>query len=209
VIPVGSTSGRRIDVRLISASNRSLEVDVASGRFRADLYYRLAGFPIRVPALRERREDIPALTDHLLRFAASSHDKQIVGIAPAARAILERFDWPGNVRQLKNELERAVALAHPGDMIGPEKLSETVLASSPDWKLRAAASLDAADAGGARRGRGVAPTAASLREARAKFETRYIGDVLEREGGNVSRAAEVLGISRVMLHKKLKSLGLR
>ena len=114
VIPVGATSGRRVDVRVISASNAGLEAQVARGRFRSDLYYRLAGFPIRVPRLAERRGDIPALTDHFLQLAAATHAKQIVGISAEARASLLDYDWPGNVRQLKNEIERAVALAQPG-----------------------------------------------------------------------------------------------
>jgi Nif-specific regulatory protein len=206
VIPVGSTSGRRIDVRVISASNRSLEAEVASGRFRADLYYRLAGFPIRVPPLIERRDDIPRLTDHLLDLAARGHKKPIGGIAPAARAILERQPWPGNVRQLKNELERAVALARAGDVIQPENLSDALRACD----ARDRGEGDAPDAAPEIAAPGaLAAQRASLRAARAGFETRYIADVLEREGGNVSRTAEVLGISRVMLHKKLKSLGLR
>ena len=210
VIPVGSTTGRKIDVRVISASNRSLEAEVASGRFRADLYYRLAGFPIRVPPLAERREDIPLLTDHLLEVAAGKHQTQIVGIAPAARAILERHAWPGNIRQLKNELERAVALAHAGDMIGPENLSEAMIAQRANGQAGPGALGGASDASGTAAGPGRAVRGrASLRAARAEFETRYIAEVLEREGDNVSRAAEVLGISRVMLHKKLKALGLR
>ncbi|MEW6268446.1 MAG: sigma-54-dependent Fis family transcriptional regulator [Thermodesulfobacteriota bacterium] len=209
VIPVGATSGRKVDVRIISASNRRLEHEVAAGRFRADLYYRLAGFPIHVPPLRERREDIPLLTDHLLHLAATAHEKRIGGIAPEARELLQRFEWPGNVRQLKNELDRAVALARDGDVIGADDLSSIV--------RRGAARAGAAGKG---EGAGAEPAPAadatsgsdaggSLRAARARFEARYIAEVLEREGGNVSRTAEVLGISRVMLHKKLKSLGLR
>jgi len=199
VIPVGSTTGRKIDVRVISASNTSLEEAVAGGRFRADLFYRLAGFPIRVPPLVERRVDIPALTDHLLQAAVASHQKPVVGISPAARELLSRYDWPGNVRELRNEINRAVALAQPGDMIGPDALSPALLG--------AVALAPAAAAGGA-------PTDAvaggvSLREARVAFEVRYITQVMDSVGGNVSRAAAILGISRVMLHKKLKSLGLR
>jgi Nif-specific regulatory protein len=203
IIPVGSTEGRRIDVRVVSASNRSLEAQVASGRFRADLYYRLAGFPIRVPPLRERREDIPLLTDHLLHLAATSHEKRIGGITSEARDILQRFDWPGNVRQLKNAIERAVALARDGEMIGVQNLSPVLRRSVDDGAAGDEPPCDvpAADA--------PAESSGSLRAARAAFEGRYIAEVLAREGGNVSRAAEVLGISRVMLHKKLKSLGLR
>jgi transcriptional regulator with PAS, ATPase and Fis domain len=199
VIPVGASVGRRIDVRVISASNVSLEAEVARGRFRADLYYRLAAFPIRVPRLAERRGDIPALIDHLLQGAVATHGKQILGIAPEARALLLECAWPGNVRQLKNEIERGVALARPGDRIDVGDLSDTVrtaVAPPAETSALRVAGAPAIDA-------------APLRDARLAFEARYIGDVLEREGGNVSRAAAVLGISRVMLHKKLKQLGLR
>ena len=209
VIPVGSTTGRRIDVRVISASNASLERAVAEGRFRADLFYRLAGFPIRVPPLVERRVDIPALTDHLLRAAMASHDKPVIGISRVAREVLSRYDWPGNVRELRNEIERAVALAQPGDMIGPDAFSATVLAGAnglPGLRPRVARAA-APRAGG--RDAEVSAGAASLRTARHEFEARYIAEVMESAGGNVSRAAGVLGISRVMLHKKLKALGLR
>ncbi|MBY0280074.1 sigma 54-interacting transcriptional regulator [Candidatus Binatia bacterium] len=200
VIPVGATVGRRIDVRVISASNVSLEAELARGSFRADLFYRLAAFPIRVPPLRERRGDIPALVDHLLHRAVAEHDKQILGITPEARALLLECAWPGNVRQLRNEVQRAVALARPGDLIDVGDLSEAVRDVVP-----VAAHAEEPAAPGTR----VAIDAASLRDARLAFEASYIGDVLEREGGNVSRAAAVLGISRVMLHKKLKQLGLR
>jgi Nif-specific regulatory protein len=198
VIPVGATAGRRIDVRVISASNVSLEAEVARGRFRADLYYRLAAFPIRVPRLAERRGDIPALVDHLLQGAVVTHGKQILGITPEARALLLECAWPGNVRQLKNEIERAVALARPGDRIDVDDLSDAVrsVGSPPADEHAFGAGVDAIEA-------------APLRDARMAFESRYIADVLEREGGNVSRAAAVLGISRVMLHKKLKQLGMR
>ena len=202
ILPVGATAGRRIDVRVISASNVSLEEEVARGRFRADLYYRLAAFPIRVPRLAERRGDIPALVDHLLHRAVVAHGKQVLGISPEARSLLIECEWPGNVRQLKNEVERAVALAQPGDGIDVGDLSEPV-------RSAVAAIGPARDAIDDRRGAPREVDAAPLRDARLAFESRYISDVLDREGGNVSRAATVLGISRVMLHKKLKQLGLR
>jgi transcriptional regulator with GAF, ATPase, and Fis domain len=199
VIPVGASAGRQIDVRVISASNVSLEAEVARGRFRADLYYRLAAFPIRVPRLAERRGDIPALVDHLLHGAVVTHGKQILGISAEARALLLECGWPGNVRQLKNEIERAVALARPGDLIDARDLSDAVrIAPTPAVEQRRIPS-----------GGSPAVDMAPLRDARMAFEAHYIADVLEREGGNVSRAAAVLGISRVMLHKKLKQLGLR
>jgi Nif-specific regulatory protein len=202
ILPVGATAGRRIDVRVISASNVSLEAEVARGRFRADLYYRLAAFPIRVPRLAERRGDIPALVDHLLHRAVVAHGKQVLGISPEARALLIECEWPGNVRQLKNEVERAVALAQPGDRIDVGDLSDLV-------REAAAPAVPALDTRDGRRGAAPEVDAAPLRDARLAFETRYIADVLDREGGNVSRTAAALGISRVMLHKKLKQLGLR
>jgi DNA-binding NtrC family response regulator len=200
ILPVGATVGRRIDVRVISASNVNLEAEVARGRFRADLYYRLAAFPIRVPRLAERRGDIPALVDHLLHRAVVAHGKQIVGITTEARALLIECEWPGNVRQLKNEVERAVALAQPGARIDLEDLSESVRSALTPGDDLGGISPD---------GRSLVVDAAPLRDARHAFELSYIAEVLEREGGNVSRAATVLGISRVMLHKKLKQLGLR
>jgi transcriptional regulator with GAF, ATPase, and Fis domain len=200
IIPVGATAGRPIDVRVLSASNVSLEAEVARGRFRADLYYRLAAFPIRVPRLVERRGDIPALLEHLLRQAVATIGTQVMGFTPKARAVLLEYSWPGNVRQLKNEVDRAVALARPGAYIDVGDLSDPVRAADAPRDDTAAAAV---------RGAAGEVDAAPLRDARGAFERRYIADVLEREGGNVSRAAAVLGISRVMLHKKLKQLGLR
>ena len=200
IIPVGATAGRRIDVRVLSASNVSLEAEVARGRFRADLYYRLAAFPIRVPRLVERRGDIPALLEHLLRQAVATIGTQVMGFTPEARATLLEYSWPGNVRQLKNEVDRAVALARPGAHVDAGDLTEAVRAAgAPQVETEATAV----------RGPAGEVDAAPLRDARGAFERRYIADVLEREGNNVSRAAAVLGISRVMLHKKLKQLGLR
>ncbi len=206
VIPVGSTTGRPVDVRVISAARTPLREHVEAGSFRADLYYRLAGFPIRVPPLRERREDIPALVDHLLQAAAERHGKRIGGITPEAREVLAAYPWPGNIRQLKNELERAVALAQDGEMIRVDNLSEALFPAHARKEPGVADGAVAPAAGG---GAGAPALGLTLREARVGFEARYIAEVLEREGGNVSRAAEVLGISRVMLHRKLKSLRIR
>jgi transcriptional regulator with PAS, ATPase and Fis domain len=123
VVPVGDTRPRRVDVRVISATNRDLQGEVAQRCFREDLCYRVAAFPIRMPPLRERREDIPLLADRFLTAAAARHQKQVSGIDPAAMALLVRFDWPGNVRELQNEIERAVALARDGTMVSREHLS--------------------------------------------------------------------------------------
>mgnify|MGYP003693732629 CR=1 FL=1 len=138
ITPVGDTHPRKVDVRVLAATNRDLTRAIADGRFRDDLYYRVAAFPIRLPPLRERREDVPLLADRFLAAAAGRHHKRIAGITPAAVGCLVRFDWPGNVRELQNEIERAVALAHDGDAVDlvhlSPKLATTAAAGPrPRW----------------------------------------------------------------------------
>jgi Nif-specific regulatory protein len=197
VVPVGDTKPRKVDVRVISATNRNLTVEVAERRFREDLYYRLVAFPIRLPPLRTRREDIPLLAQRFVAAAAERHRKRIPGIEPAAIDRLVRFDWPGNVRELRNEIERAVALARDGEAIAPSHLSEKLLATAEVPAEAAALGAPAATGG------------AALLRARAAFEARYIGEVLRQQKGNVSHAAKALGLSRVMLQRKMKVYGLR
>ena len=197
VVAIGDTRPRKVDVRVVSATNRNLADEVESGRFREDLYYRLAAYPIRLPPLRARREDIPLLAQGFTKAAGERHRKRIAGIDPIVLDCLVRFEWPGNVRELRNEIERAVALARDGEVIGAAHLSAKLLeaAGSPAEPSRPAASLTATDG--------------SLLRARAAFEARYIGEVLRQQGGNVSRAAKALGLSRVMLQRKMKAYGLR
>jgi transcriptional regulator with PAS, ATPase and Fis domain len=219
IVPVGDTRPRKVDVRVVSATNRDLAGAVAGGTVRADLYYRLSAFPIRLPPLRERREDVPLLADRFLASAATRHKKRIPGIEPDALASLVAFEWPGNIRELENEIERAVALARDGETIGRAHLSakvgaggdraaasaggaEPTSASAGDDAPDAGTAEDAAALGG---GRSLGP----LRRARLAFEIRYIEEVLRQQRGNVSKAAESLGISRVMLQKKMKDYGLR
>jgi Nif-specific regulatory protein len=207
VVALGDSHPRRVDVRVVSATNRNLVQDVEGGRFRADLYFRVAAFPIRVPPLRSRREDIPALVDHFLRGAVLRHGKAVRKLEPEALDLLLHFDWPGNVRELQNELERGVALTQDGELLRAEHLSV---------KLR---SLGRAGTHAVAPGAGVAPVEAergrtaerseSLRRAREAFETRYIRRVLDHYGGNVSRAATALGLSRTMLHKKIRAFRIR
>ena len=194
VTPIGDTRPRVVDLHVISATNRELMAEVRSHRFRDDLYYRLAAFPIRLPSLRDRRDDVPLLIQHFLTAAAEQHGKRIAGIDPAAAALLERYDWPGNVRELQNELARAVALTPDGGVIGLPQLSPRLAGTRPPPP---APGVD-----------GAGPHA-SLREARAAFEASYVTDVLQREHGNVSRAARALGISRAMLQRKMRGYGLR
>jgi DNA-binding NtrC family response regulator len=204
VVPLGDTRPRKIDVRVISATNRELSEEIAAHRFREDLYYRLAAFPIRIPPLRERREDIPLLADHFLAAAAERHRKWIRGIDPAALDLLARFDWPGNVRELSNELERAAALARNDETVGVAELSAKLRTTGAPAEVRTAPEPVPSVA------RAGAPEVLEpLRQARATFESRYIAAALGRNGGNVSRTARALGISRVMLQKKMKALGLR
>src|SRR5262245_8152068 len=126
IIPVGDTRARKVDVRVISATNRDLNTEVVKQAFRQDLYYRLAVFPIPLPPLRQRREDIPLLVDRLLKGVATRHQAEISGIERSAVELLQRYAWPGNVRELENVLERAVALAHSGETIGPVHLPAVI-----------------------------------------------------------------------------------
>ena len=190
ILPVGETEARRVDVRVISATHHDLAAEMAAGSFRADLYYRLNTFPIVLPPLRERREDIPLLVARLLDSTTAKFGKAVQRCSPRALELLTAYNWPGNVRELQNEIERAVALAPAGGTIEPADLSERV--------ARAAAprvALPSADL--------------SLRRAREVFEREYVAQVLAQHGGNASRAAKVLGISRVMLQRKIRLYDLR
>ncbi|MGH7932838.1 MAG: sigma-54 interaction domain-containing protein, partial [Candidatus Binataceae bacterium] len=187
VTALGDTRPRKIDVRVLSATNHDLKTAVTTRSFREDLYYRLAAFPIHLPSLRDRVEDIPLLASRFLEAAAATHHKRISGIAPAALELLSRWSWPGNVRELQNEVERAVAIAHDGDSIGVPHLSHALRGS--------ATPRETGDAGGA--AENPEPAAAEhpalvtgpLRLARATFEKRYIAEMLGRCRGNVSHTA--------------------
>ncbi len=197
VTPVGDRTPRKVDVRVISATNRDLLGEVSRRTFRDDLYYRIGAFPIRLPSLRDRAEDVPALVERFLVAAAERAHKRVVGIAPAALERLIAYAWPGNVRELQNEVERAVVLAADGATIGVDHLSGKVLGG---WPPTPAAPPPVQATTG---------TSRDLRDARAEFEVAFIKKVLDEQGGNVSHAARALGISRVALQKKMKEYGLR
>ena len=220
VVPVGDSFPRKVDVRVLSATNRDLRAEVAAGRFREDLYYRLAVFPIALPPLRERREDIPLLATRFLAIAAEQQRKPIAGLDPAALELLTQYGWPGNVRELRNEIERAVALARASAIIAPEHLSASLRA--PGAVANGALANHAQLRGAHRAVAAAAAPAPSesqdargddakgpLRRARAAFEADYIAKVLDEHQGNVSRAAVALGLSRASLQKKMKEYGLR
>jgi len=182
---LGEERERRARCRVVSASLHRLDELVAQGRFREDLYYRLNVVPLSVPPLRERREDIPILVEHLL-----ARMEQKVSVSPAALAALVDHDWPGNVRQLENELQRAALLG--GQRIEPAALSPTLHGQVPaDWAQEQV------------------PADWTLQRALADHERRLIQQALEAEDGNVTRAAARLGIHRVALHRKLQKLGLK
>ncbi len=192
VLPIGDTRPQRVDVRVLAATNADLEQRVAEGQFREDLYYRLNVIRIHIPALRERREEIPHLSTFLLRQAAELLGKPDVHLSSEALDVFSQYWWPGNVRQLKNEVQRAVALSAPGGTIEPAHLSPELLATSIP------------SAPGVRPPRG----AVDLAHAVEQVERDMIQAALDRSAGNVSEAARVLGLTRRGLYLKLKRLGL-
>jgi DNA-binding NtrC family response regulator len=185
VIPVGGTEAIPVDSRLIAATNRNLDEEIKSGRFRSDLYYRLNVIAIHLPPLRQRRDDIPVLAEHFLHRIAASRKEPSKRLLPAALEALQEHHWPGNVRELENALERAVILTN-GDRIGPEVLPERVTERKAEPLVSAHTPSN--------------PTLESVERA-------YIMWVLQNEGGNKSRAAEVLGIDPSTLYRKLSRYG--
>ena len=218
VTPIGDTRPSKVDVRVISATNRDLKAALATRAFRQDLYYRLAGFPIRLPPLRERREDIPFLAARFLELASERHHKSLHGFESSVIDLLSRFDWPGNVRELQNEIERAVALATDGEAIAAVHLSaglrsDEVSSGAAIATPIAALNLDGETPSSALPSQPFSEpkisAATSLKDARAAFEARFILQSLNEHDRNVSHAALALGVSRVALQKKMKRYRLR
>jgi two-component system response regulator HupR/HoxA len=195
--PVGADSVQKVDVRLIAASHRDLAAMVREGSFREDLYYRIHVLHVRLPALRERRDDVPVLAQHLLTRAARDAGKPAPYLGTDVVAALCAYDWPGNVRELENEMRRLVVLA--GDEVRPEHLSATVL-ERRSVRLTSDRVQDAqglmVDGGN------------DMKSAVADLERRSIEAALLAVGGNKSRAAAELGISRFALQRKLEKYGL-
>ncbi len=202
-IPVGSTVERDADARVIAATNRDLRADVTAGRFREDLYFRLHVVPLRMPALRERPEDVPLLAEVFLERAAARHRLPVPRLSRTAVEQLLRYPWPGNVRELANVMEAALLLAGSSEL-QPEHL--TGLTASPVMPAPAAAAptswLDAA-LGPLRQAE--LPT---LKDSRDAFERGYLVEVLRRSGGNVSAAARLAGRNRTDFYELLKRHGL-
>ncbi len=191
---VGGTQRVNVDVRIISSTARDLEAEIGRGRFREDLFHRLAVVPLGVPGLSDRREDVPALVEHFVKRICRQTGLPARVVAPDAMAVLQAHDWPGNVRQLRNNIERLLILAHgettdqiTADMLPPE--IGKMLPATPG------------------RDGGEHLMAMPLRDAREVFEREYLSAQVARFGGNISRTAEFVGMERSALHRKLKSLG--
>ncbi len=183
---LGGSQELKVDVRVIAATNKDLEEEIAGGRFRQDLLFRLNVIPLRVPGLDQRREDVPLLVDEFMRQFARRTGLKAKRVLPEAMELLQAHAWPGNVREVKNVVERLMIMV-PGEEI-------------------TAAAIDLRQGGPPRAaGNGFAP----LREARERFERDYVGRVVDACGGNMSQAARVLGLERSHLYRKLRALGLR
>ena len=191
---LGGSQRVKVDVRVLSTTNRDLHQEIAGGRFREDLYYRLAVVPLKVPALKDRREDIPPLAELFMARSAETSGMPAREMSADAIAALQAYDWPGNVRQLRNLVDWLLIMA-PGGAADP--IRADMLPPEIGAGAQALLTID--------------PTAdimgLALREARDLFETQYLQAQLLRFGGNISRTAQFVGMERSALHRKLKQLG--
>lgn len=183
-----------VDVRVIAASSREIEQEIAQGRFREDLYYRLNVVPIRLPSLKDRREDIQDLCRYFLKRAADSAGVQPRELSGEAMAMLQAYSWPGNVRQLRNMMEWLLIMATASkDAISASELPPEILSSNPILS-RPETNADI--------------MSMALRDARELFEKQYLAAQIDRFGGNISKTSSFVGMERSALHRKLKMLGL-
>lgn len=192
-VRVGGTRQIRVDVRVVSSTSRDLEKEIAERRFREDLFYRLNVVPISIPALRERRDDIPALVDHFFARYANEQGVLPPQVSGEAMTALQAYEWPGNVRQLRNVVERTVIMA-PRDkleIIEADMLPPEILNNRPHGDAGASVMMSA-----------------PLREARESFEREYLRVQIRRFSGNISKTASFIGMERSALHRKLKLLGM-
>jgi two-component system nitrogen regulation response regulator NtrX len=191
---IGGSSRVKVDVRVLATTNRDLQAEIAGGRFREDLYYRLAVVPLRLPSLKERREDVPELARYFMQRSAENSGMQARDLSADAVTALQAYDWPGNVRQLRNLMDWLLIMAPGGasEAIRAEMLPPEIGQGAPAL-LNFDSSADV--------------MALPLREARDMFETQYLQAQLLRFGGNISRTAGFVGMERSALHRKLKQLG--
>jgi len=192
---VGGSARVNVDVRIVSSTGRNLEADVTAGRFREDLYHRLSVVPIRVPPLAERREDVPVLVEYFIEQISHATGLPKRRVGEDAIAVLQSHDWPGNVRQLRNNVERLMILAggEPDAVISANMLPQDVGSMVPNMP----------NGNGGEQLMGL-----PLRDAREVFERQYLLAQISRFGDNISRTAEFVGMERSALHRKLKALGI-
>jgi two-component system nitrogen regulation response regulator NtrX len=192
---VGGSTKVAVDVRVVSSTSRNIEAEIAGGKFREDLYHRLSVVPVRVPPLAERREDIPDLVNYFMEQISLATGLPQRKIGEDAMAVLQSHDWPGNVRQLRNNVERLMILAggDPAAVISASMLPQDVGSMVPSMP----------NGNGGEQLMGL-----PLREARELFEREYLLAQINRFGGNISRTAEFVGMERSALHRKLKALGI-
>lgn len=183
-----------VDVRVIAASNRNLESEIAAGKFREELYYRLNVVPLKMPSLKERREDIPELCRYFLKRASETAGLPVRELTEDALAMLQAYPWPGNVRQLRNMMEWLLIMTQGGkEQISASALPPEILSSNPVLS-RPETNADI--------------MSMALREARELFEKQYLAAQIERFGGNISKTSSFVGMERSALHRKLKMLGI-
>ena len=188
---VGGTENVQVDLRVISSTNKDLLTKIDAGTFREELYHRLNVVPIHVPSLEERREDIPLLAEHFIGVFNQSQGLPLRKLADDARALLQTMLWPGNVRQLKNVVERVLILGESNDDISAKELPASEEPAPEEGRIVLSGGL----------------ATLPLREARELFEREYLLTQINRFGGNISRTASFVGMERSALHRKLKSLG--
>ena len=187
---VGGVDKVRVDIRVMSSTNRDLAAEVEAGNFRQELYHRLNVVPIAVPSLEERREDIPLLADYFVRVLNEEQGLPLRSLSDEAQALLQTMPWPGNIRQLKNVIERVLILGPDKGEIGADELPQGESKGEGEGGMVLSGGL----------------ATLPLREARELFEREYLLTQINRFGGNISRTASFVGMERSALHRKLKSL---
>jgi two-component system response regulator HydG len=190
IVPVGSNDPVSVDVRLISATNRDLPQMVKDGKFREDLFFRIKGVTLRIPPLRERREDIPLLVEYFLKSFAKEHNKEIEGITPAARNLLTNYHWPGNVRELRNAIETMVVLSDK-PLLDVDNIPEEIRSQSTETPVTA-----------------IVPLSNLAGKSLQELEIEHIRNTLQLTNGNREQAATILGIAPRTLYRKLKEYNL-
>ncbi|HEQ98138.1 MAG TPA: GAF domain-containing protein [candidate division Zixibacteria bacterium] len=186
---VGASKSETVNVRVLSATNKSLEDEIKKGTFRKDLFYRLNTFTIKIPPLGERRDDIPLLVQHFLDRLKVKLGRRSLSITPAAEKALYNFSWPGNVRQLENEIERAAVVCEDGEMIDIWDLSSDITSPDPGSNVKEGA-------------------AGTLKDMVEKLEKEMIESTLERTGNNIMKSSQILGLTRKGLKDKIKRYGI-